>query len=82
MRGENVKTIEISIVSTSTLSIDEVWPDGDAPDNPTVEDVIKAMRPSGGVGEMASDWNLGLWADVRVIGSDGKATSRGTWKGW
>lgn len=40
------------------LSVDEAWPDGDAPDNPTAADVINAMQKSGSMSRMLSDWGL------------------------
>lgn len=43
------------------LSLREIWPDGDAPENPTAEDVIEAMRGSDGVGHpmtVSSGWRL------------------------
>ena len=29
------------------LSVNDIWPDGDAPDNPTPDDVIEAMEGTG-----------------------------------
>lgn len=37
------------------LSVADVWPDGDAPENPTPEDVAAVMRVYGGV---ISDWKV------------------------
>lgn len=42
----------------SHLSIDEVWPDGDAPPNPTAEDVAEVMRRHGGFHRVLLDWGL------------------------
>jgi hypothetical protein len=40
------------------LSVDEVWPDGDAPEDPTPGDVIEQMRGYGGVTRVISAWQL------------------------
>jgi hypothetical protein len=40
------------------LSIDDIWPDGDAPENPTAEDVIEAMREYGSPRTVACEWDL------------------------
>jgi hypothetical protein len=42
------------------LSVGEVWPNGDAPDEPTPADVIEQMRDSNGMGVMGvvSEWLL------------------------
>lgn len=46
----------VSIEGAWSLEVDEIWPDGDAPDNPTVDDVRKVM-PSH-VNRLITDWNL------------------------
>lgn len=40
------------------LSIDEIWPDGDAPDEPNINDVIDVMKKSFSPLNVAKDWNL------------------------
>lgn len=40
------------------LTVAEVWPDGDAPENPTGEDVANVMRKHGGFHGVVSDWSL------------------------
>jgi len=42
----------------STLKAEELWPDGGAPDNPTVQDVIALIKSSGGIYRVLDDWNL------------------------
>lgn len=51
-----MKTFTLRLApSTFTLGVDEIWPDGDAPENPTVEDVVAQMEKS----QMTIDeWNL------------------------
>lgn len=58
----------------TTLCLDNIWPDGDAPDDPRVEDVYRAMfgwqasAPSPAqVLKMLYDWNLGAGSVFRVV---------------
>jgi len=50
----------IEIDCCYSLSVDEIWPDGDAPENPTTQDVIRSMRERGDTdpGQIINDWNL------------------------
>ena len=42
-----------------TLSVNEIWPDGDAPENPTAEDVKNLIEETHcSIGSFLSDWNL------------------------
>jgi len=52
------------------LNTDEIWPDGDAPENPTAEDVAKAMRDycKGDMFLLISDWNLNQDIEVYIDG--------------
>lgn len=57
---------------TDILTVEQVWPDGDAPENPTTDDVIKALRSRGDFMDMiARDWNLEL-QDIEVSGPGGR----------
>lgn len=38
--------------------VDEVWPDGDAPAEPTADDVREVIRKSGGVVRFIEEWTL------------------------
>lgn len=51
-------TIQVFIDAMFFLTVGEVWPDGDAPDEVTAEAVIEAMRRSGSVRSMLHDWNM------------------------
>jgi len=51
------------------LSVDEVWPDGDAPGNPTSEDVIAVMQKSRSVARLCNEWNLRI-EGLEVDGKD------------
>lgn len=41
----------------ASLTVDEIWPDGDAPENPTVEDVIAEVKKTSRF-RFASEWNF------------------------
>lgn len=42
-----------------SLGVDDIWPDGDAPDHPTAADVVKRMRDCGGTArQIIGEWNL------------------------
>jgi len=56
-RGEH-KSFNIDIECMLNLKIDEIWPDGDAPENPTPEDVAKVIKNYYSVSEFLRDWNL------------------------
>lgn len=54
-----MKTFEVWIEGPSfTLTEEEIWPDGEGPENPTDEDVIKEMQAYGSVYRVISDWAL------------------------
>lgn len=54
------------------LSIDEIWPDGDAPENPTAADVVAQMR--GGVDGVMREWNIS--PDFIEVSGSGSARYR------
>ena len=50
-------TIEVD--SFTEMCIDEIWPDGDAPKNPTAEDVARRIQESClNAGDLLQEWNL------------------------
>lgn len=59
-------TFSVTLESDNQLSVDDVWPDGDAPDNPTTEDVIKAIKEVGSAGRLILEWGMSI--DVYVDG--------------
>lgn len=58
-----MKRFTINIQGDFALSLDEIWPNGDAPENPTVADV-RAVLPRD-VRDLISEWNL--VPDVEVL---------------
>jgi hypothetical protein len=58
----SVKAFDIFMSGTWRLSLDQIWPDGDAPENPTIDDV-RAVMPD--VDLLIFDWNLVPDVEVR-----------------
>jgi len=58
MTKENKPKFLLSIEMNVELSVEELWPDGDGPENPTEEDVVDLINAEGGVPEILNDWNL------------------------
>lgn len=56
-----MKRFRISITCEVELDLDDLWPDGDAPDNPTEQDVRRLIDRDGGPIRILDDWNL--WDD-------------------
>lgn len=59
-----MKKFFISIRMDDVLGIDQLWPDGDAPENPTAEDVLDLIEECGGAEMIIRDWNLPLEVSV------------------
>lgn len=52
------RVFKIDFSGTFILSDRDLWPDGDAPDDPTVEDVAARVEAHGGAGGVVMGWNL------------------------
>ena len=64
-------TFHIEWGGSADLTIEEIWPDGDAPENPTTADVIAAMRKTSDLPErICRDWNLPI-EDIEITGPGG-----------
>jgi hypothetical protein len=60
----------IELDCTLDLSTSEIWPDGNAPENPTVEDVLKVLREHGSVTTVIGDWGFSPeWRVYKMQGS-------------
>jgi hypothetical protein len=54
-----MKKFNVSVSGLYQLDESEIWPDGDAPTNPTPEDVAKAMAKSASsLARMLHDWSM------------------------
>lgn len=49
---------QIIFTVDATLDIYDLWPDDDAPENPTAEDVRALIEAGGGILQVTKDWNL------------------------
>lgn len=65
-------TFHFSISAEISLDVDQIWPDGDAPENPTVDDVLAVIKACGGKRRVIQDWDLDDDLDLTV--SDAKTS--------
>lgn len=67
-------SIELNVMAD--LTIEEIWPDGDAPENPTAEDVQAILDEAGtdaSTDAIIKDWCLvGPWDKFVAYGPYGK----------
>lgn len=64
-----MKTFNFTVDGAYSLTVDEIWPDGDAPENPSVQDVIaKVKSDCSSVYELIREWNLDQDLTVDVNG--------------
>jgi hypothetical protein len=61
----------LSVEIDDSLSGEEFWPEG-IPENPTLADVIAAIKKAGGPRDILQDWNLldNLWLSVALYRDD------------
>ncbi len=52
------RTFLIQVTGAVRLTKSQLWPDGDGPENPTVEDVEELIEESGGISCVIRDWGL------------------------
>lgn len=57
------RVFRLSLDIMVDLSVDDLWPDGDAPENPTEDDVHALISKSGGARQIVIDWNLVTYDD-------------------
>ena len=61
------RRFRVTIRDEYYLTESEVWPNGDAPPNPTASDVAEEMGAGGSVERVLGDWNMNE-PSVRVDG--------------
>lgn len=66
---------QVSITNDFDLSVEEVWPDGDAPENPTAEDVMEQMKREGSVHRLLGNWDMLYGVQVDVTDSKWRTAS-------
>jgi hypothetical protein len=52
------KRFELTVEGSVVLELDEIWPDGDAPENPTAADAQRVIDADGGLSRVLLDWSL------------------------
>ena len=57
----------INLDFSASLSVDDLWPDGDWPDKITREAVLEMIDDAGGAAQAMREWNLGDNLDVSVL---------------
>jgi hypothetical protein len=55
-----MKKFRITFTVDVFLGVDAIWPDGDAPENPTADDVRELIEDEGGIVRVIDDWNLAV----------------------
>ena len=63
------KRFSITIEGEYDFTVEELWPDGDAPENPTAADVRQLIKDSGGVRAVIRDWGLDMDLHVHAEAS-------------
>lgn len=53
-----MKKFNLSYVVQCELTVDDLWPDGDAPEEPTKQHVLELIRRDGGILEVLNGWAL------------------------
>lgn len=68
------KRFRFTLHADCTLGVDEIWPDGDAPENPTLQDVLEVAEAYGwdpddadGMAQLMSEWNMLSGATCEVF---------------
>jgi hypothetical protein len=61
------KTFRLAYTMTCDLAVKELWPNGDGPENPSVEDVEELIEDCGGWRRVIGDWNLDESGDGHVF---------------
>ena len=77
-KSKDVFTVIFS--GSATMEKDWIWPDGGAPENPTVEDVVQAIKDdTRDAAEFINEWNMGDSIEVHVYN---KADPKGLDVNW
>ncbi len=52
------RVFDLSISIDVSIAASDLWPDGDGPENPTVQDVENLIKDCGGWDTVLTEWNL------------------------
>ena len=74
-----MRTVSFEYTGTVELTENELWPDGDAPENWMLDDVLAVIAGAGGKIRILRDWNLADALELEVRdgprdGADGFVT--------
>lgn len=58
----------VEVESEAFLSIAEIWPDGNAPEDPTADDVLAQMKKDGDKFRVINDWGLNEDTEIHIHG--------------
>lgn len=72
------KRFSVYVDGIFDLRVEDIWPDGNAPENPTAEDAAEVMRRCGSWNLVLGDWCL----QPRVEVSAGSGPAVTVWKVW
>lgn len=64
------KSFTIEIGDEASLTENEIWPDGDAPENPTTDDVIAQIKATtSGAGDFRVSWGFDthVYVDGKLV---------------
>ncbi len=64
-----MKRFELVIESRVVLTVDQIWPDGNAPADPTAKDVLELNDDDGGPETVLREWNLPIAVSAREVES-------------
>lgn len=60
----NKKCFRLLVTAECDLTVAQVWPDGDAPENPTADDVREKIESTCGWNNVVRDWDIPQDCDV------------------
>ena len=58
VKPKKLTTIHLYFEIDDYYTAEGFWPDGDAPENPTIDDVLAVIKKCGGPRRMLDDWNM------------------------
>lgn len=69
-------TFTFDLGATIDFDLEDIWCDGDAPENPTAEDVAKVIKECGGLRRVIQDWDLDRDLVLHISGNNTHVTVR------
>lgn len=66
--GSGMKNFCVEVEGLMNMDVNELWPNGDAPKNPTAADVVKVVEENGSLYRFVQDWGVLDVLEVSVEG--------------